>query len=62
MKFKDTLIDATDDHFDIDSDYVPAHHKVIEPNDSYRLHVTVHPTRWSLPSEDRVPMAGCGEA
>jgi len=44
MKFKDTLIDAIDDQFDIDSDYVPAHHKVIEPNDSYRLHVTVHPT------------------
>ncbi len=37
MKFKDTLIDAIDDQFDIDSDYVPAHHKVIEPNDSYRL-------------------------
>jgi len=44
MKLKDTLIDELDNQFDLDSDYVPKQEKIIELNDSYRLHITVHPT------------------
>ena len=44
MKLKDTLIDAFEELFDIDSDYDPLKYRVIEVTESYRLHVTVHPT------------------
>jgi hypothetical protein len=44
MKLKDTLIDEFDNLFDIDSDYDPTQHRVIEVTESYRLHVTVQPT------------------
>jgi len=44
MKLKDTLIDDFDNLIDIDSDYDPFKYRVIEVTESYRLHVTVHPT------------------